>query len=151
MRIATDSDAAALTALINLAFQVEAPFIEGDRIDLEQVRGFLGNGEFLIEENGDTFSGCVYIELRGDRSYLGLLSVDPKRQGNGLGSRLMAAAEARCRELGSRFMDLRVVSLREELPGFYGKLGYVEVGTAPIPGAVPLKMPAHYRNMSKPL
>ncbi len=68
----------------------------------------------------------------GERSYLGLLSVDPARQKIGLGRRLVAAAEEFAREMGSHHMDLTVVNLRTELPPFYRKLGYVENGTEPI-------------------
>jgi GNAT superfamily N-acetyltransferase len=95
--------------------------------------------------------GCVYVELRGERSYLGLLSVDPMSQQGGLGSRLMSEAEEYCRERGSRGMDILIVSLREDLPSFYKKRGYVENGTSPFPPDVPTKIPCHFINMSKSL
>ena len=44
-----------------------------------------------------------------------------------------------------------IVSLREELPPFYQKRGYVESGTSPFPLDVPTKIPCHFINMSKPL
>jgi len=103
MRIAKISDAEAITRLINQAFLVEKFFIDGDRIDLGQVRALFQKGVFLLaEEEGATLAGCVYIEARGDRSYLGLLSIAPSRQRSGLGSKLVTAAEDRCRENGSR-------------------------------------------------
>ena len=150
MRIATISDAEAITALINQAFRVEW-FVYGDRIDLDQVRAHFASGEFLVADHDATLAGCVYIEARGERSYLGLLSVDPSRQRSGLGAKLMAAAEDRCREIGSRFMDILIVNLREELPSFYRRLGYIEDGTAPFPEGVPTKVPCHFVKMSKPL
>jgi GNAT superfamily N-acetyltransferase len=93
----------------------------------------------------------VYVEPRGERSYLGLLSVDPTSQQGGLGSLLMFEAEKYCRERGSHCMDIVIVSLREELPSFYQKRGYVESGTSPFPPDVPTKIPCHFINMSKPL
>ena len=112
----TDADAPALTALINLAFQVERFFLDGDRLDLAEVLDRLRKGLFMIEEADGRTIACVYVELRGDRAYLGLLSVDPMLQGAGLGKRLVAAAEDFARAAGCRDMDLNVVNLREELP-----------------------------------
>jgi hypothetical protein len=63
----------------------------------------------------------------------------------------MAAAENRCRENGCRYVDLNIVNLREELPGFYRSLGYSETGTAPFPSDVTTKQPCHFIQMSKPL
>jgi N-acetylglutamate synthase-like GNAT family acetyltransferase len=151
MRIAEIADAEEITRLINAAFLVERFFIDGDRINLEQVLGRFTSGEFLVVQEDGAMAGCVYIEPRGERSYLGLLSIDPSRQGSGLGSRLVAAAEERSRELGSRFMDLQIVNLREELPAFYRRLGYVEQGVAPFPPDVITKAPCHFVTMSKPL
>jgi GNAT superfamily N-acetyltransferase len=106
----------------------------------------------LAEEDG-VLTGVVYVELRGERSYLGLLSVNPELQKTGLGRRLMAAAEEFAREMGSHHMDLTVVNLRTELPPFYRKLGYTENGTAPIrPEMVPrVTQPCHFIRMTKPL
>ncbi len=95
--------------------------------------------------------GCVYVELRGERAYLGLLSVDPKRQKSGLGSALMNAAEEYCANEGCRFMDLRIINLREELPIFYRNRGYVETGTAPLTPGLQPKLPCHFVEMSKAL
>lgn len=147
IRRAGSDDAVELTGIINLAFQVEKFFIAGDRIDAAQVRELQGRGEFLMAAG----AGCVYIEPRGERCYLGLLSVHPASQRTGLGRRLMQAAEDRSRELGCGFMDLRVVNLRVELFPFYRHLGYAEVGTSDfIPGVATL-LPCHMVNLSKAL
>jgi GNAT superfamily N-acetyltransferase len=111
----------------------------------------LSNGAFIVVENDATLSGCVYVEMRGERSYLGLLSVDPSSQQGGLGSLLMREAEKYCRERGSQAMDILIVSLREDLPAFYQKRGYVQNGTSPFPPDVETKIPCHFINMSKPL
>jgi predicted N-acetyltransferase YhbS len=151
IRVATPADAAKITGLINAAFRIaEGFFIEKERITETEVEELLGKGAFLVIETDDELNGCVYVELRGERSYLGLLSVDPDRQQGGLGSLLMNAAENYCRERGSSFMDILIVNLREELPLFYSKRGYVENGTTPFPD-VETKMPCHFINMAKPL
>lgn len=152
VRVAVPSDAAEITRVINAAFEIaEAFFIDEPRTSLAEVETLLAKGVFLLAETGDRLNGSVYVELRGDRSYLGLLSVDPASQKGGLGSRLMFEAEKYCREHGSRFMDIVIVSLREELRDFYRRRGYVENGTTPFPDDAVTRVPCHFINMSKPL
>jgi len=154
VRIAQRDDAEEITTVINSAFRAaEGFFVERDRIDVGEVLSFLSSGKFLLAESEQTLLGCVYVEPREsqDRAYLGLLAVDPGRQQSGLGSMLMDAAEDYCRALGLRFMDIKVVNLREELAGFYSKRGYVETGISPFPAEVETKLPCHFIDMSKPL
>ena len=135
--------------VINAAFNpAEQFFIDGDRIDLAQARAHFTSGVFLVTED---FSGCVYVELRGDRAYFGLLSVDPAVQNGGIGKRLIAAAEDHAWCHGCRHMDIRVVNLRGELPPFYRRLGYVETGKEAFPEDAPAKLPCHFVCMSKEL
>ena len=152
IRSAELADAANITAVINAAFRIaEKFFIDGNRIRQAEVEESLAKGVFLLAEVNGKLNGCVYVELRGERSYLGLLSVDPTCQQGGVGSRLMFEAEKYCRERGSRGMDILIVSLRQDLPSFYQKRGYVESGTSPFPPDVPTKIPCHFINMSKSL
>jgi len=152
IRLAVLSDAEQITDVINAAFRiVEEFFLDGNRITLAEVQESFVSGMFLVAADGDGVSGCVYVEPRGERAYLGLLSVDPARQQKGLGSRLMTAAEEFAREQGARFMDIYIVNLRTDLPPFYEQRGYHENGTTPFPPDVPTKQPCHFINMSKPL
>ena len=152
IRTAAPADAAKITDVINAAFRVaEEFFIDGLRIGQAEVEQLLGKGAFLLAETGTKLSGSVYVEMRGERSYLGLLSVDPASQKSGLGSLLMNEAENYCRQRGSRFMDIYIVNLRQELPPYYRRRGYVENGTTPFPADVPVKIPCHFINMAKPL
>lgn len=151
-RAAEMRDAEAIVSVINAAFRkAESFLIDRDRIDLATVREFLRTGSFLVADDLGSVCGCVYVEPRGDRSYLGLLSVDPQRQKSGLGSKLMDAAEDHCAKAGSRFMDLRIVNVRKELPSFYHHRGYVENGTEPFPPGLDPKLPCHFVKMTKPL
>ena len=152
IRVAAPADAAKITGVINAAFRIaEGFFVDGMRISQAEVEQLLSKGAFLLVENDDKLHACVYVELRGERSYLGLLSVDPGCQKSGLGSLLMLEAEKHCRERGSRFMDILIVNLRDELPAFYERRGYVENGTTPFPDDVPTKIPCHFINMTKSL
>ena len=152
IRNATDRDLSALTRLINAAFVVEQVAFDGDRVDETGVRGYMSRGHFLLAEAAGSPIGCVFIEQRGDRAYLGLLSVEPSRQGRGLGRRLVAAAEELARSLGARAMDLRIISPRtDQLLPFYERLGYTFIRNEPYPPNVVAKIPSHYVLMSKPL
>jgi predicted N-acetyltransferase YhbS len=148
-RKAEPAEADAIAGLINRAFAVERFFVDGDRTSPQKVRELFGTGSFLVAEDGDGLVGCVYVERRGERGYVGLLSIDPTRQRSGLGSRLMAAAEDHARKAGCQAVDLRVVNLRQELPGFYHRLGYTETGAEPFPPDAKPKLPCHLVTMSK--
>jgi ribosomal protein S18 acetylase RimI-like enzyme len=157
MRLARSKDADAVAALINTAFRAAESFVmDRDRITVDSVQSLLQSGKFLLAEGppgagDDALLGCVYFELKDEHAYLGLLSVNPNHQKGGIGSALMNSAEKHCAEGGCRFMDLRIINVRQELPGFYRRRGYVETGTAPLTAGLQPKMPCHFVNMSKPL
>lgn len=151
VRSAVPTDVPELTKLINAAFVVERPFLEGQRIDERGSSELFERGKFLIAEDFSGITGCVFCELRGDRGYLGLLAVKQVLQGMGLGRKLMDAAEEHFRRAGCVAVDLRVISQRTPLPAFYRHLGYMETGTAPFAPSLRIKAPGQYILMSKPL
>jgi predicted N-acetyltransferase YhbS len=152
VRVANSGDAEAVSRVINAAFRkAESFLVDRDRIDLKTVQDLFRTGMFLVAVENEVIVGCVHVEMRGERSYLGLLSVNPDGQKSGVGSKLMTAAEDYCAKAGSRFMDLRIVSVRKELPEFYHRRGYVETGTAPFTPGLEPKVPCHFVNMAKPL
>ncbi len=139
VRIATPEDMGAMIPVVNAAFAVEH-FIEGTRTDAERMGELMRKGEFLVAEyEAARVFASVYTELRGERSYFGMLAVDPGRQGSGLGRVMVEAAENHCRARGSQWMDISVLSLREELLPFYCKLGYAETRREEFRPSRPLK------------
>jgi ribosomal protein S18 acetylase RimI-like enzyme len=150
-RLADPTDTDALVRLINEAFAVEKIVIEGDRIDSQKLQSLFETGNFLLLYEAEELLGCVYVEVKSKRGYLGLLGVQPGRQKSGLGRHLTTAAEDYFRSAGCEGVDLRIVSVRAELPPFYKRLGYKETGIAPIPESIPLKIPSHFIIMSKEL
>jgi GNAT superfamily N-acetyltransferase len=141
-----------LVRLINVAFSVERIAFDGERIDAPGVSELMNRGAFLLAEDAEAQIGCVYVEVQDDRSYLGLLSVTPARQGTGLGRQLARAAEDYSRNAKCHTMDLRIISPRaEELLPFYRHLGYAQTGTAPFSSHKTPKVPCHYIKMEKRL
>jgi ribosomal protein S18 acetylase RimI-like enzyme len=131
VRTASAADVPAIISLANAAFAIET-FLEGARTDQERMAEMMQSGALLLAEDAQgTILASVYIELRGDRGYFGMLAVDPARQGSGLGRLMTAAAEDYCRQRGCKHMDLTVLTLRPELPGLYRKLGYAETRREP--------------------
>ena len=134
---ATTEDIPQLVALINSAYRgeeskkgwtTEADIIQGAlRIDepalteLINVQGarFL---KFANEQN--RIDGCVYLHKIGEDMYLGMLSVSPGLQANGIGKQLMNEAEIHAKKLNSVRIFMRVISLRHELIQWYEKQGY---------------------------
>jgi predicted N-acetyltransferase YhbS len=157
IRVATEADIEAIRRLVNQAFEVER-FLKkggGDRLQGDgELEELWQRGTFMVKEEDGVPVGCVYVEPRGERAYLGLLSITPERQGAGLGKQLNAAAENFARQQGCRWMDLRVVSPRVDLLlPVYRRLGYVETGTQEYPAVLVEKMsiPGHFVLMEKPL
>jgi GNAT superfamily N-acetyltransferase len=151
IRSAKPADAPAIARLVNDAFRSERFFIDADRTDPRKVEALFEKGTFFMLFEDEVLAGCVYVELRSERGYFGLLAVDPQRQRSGIGARLIAAAEQQCRAAGCRFMDLTFVNVRRELPGYYQRFGYAENGALPFPADQIAKIPVHLVRMSKAL
>ena len=134
LRSAVHADAAAITAVVNLAYQVEDFFKIGGRTDIAEIERLLANDAFIVAdlERGE-LAGAVYVRASPPRGYFGMLSVQPAMQGAGLGRKLVDAAEQYCVHRGCTEIDLSVVDLRTELPAFYERLGYACSGTEPWP------------------
>ena len=135
-RSAEPSDIDAIVRLVNRAFVAESPYVEGERVNPDVIHEMWPRGTFLLGEDQDQLVACIFIEPRGAQAHLGLVSVEPARQGEGLGAELMAAAEARCRAAGFHEMELRFIDHRTELERFYERMGFARTGlTEPPPPA----------------
>jgi GNAT superfamily N-acetyltransferase len=148
---AQPENAPAIARIVNAAFVTERFFIDADRTDPDKVSALFQKGVFLLLFEEHILAGSVYVEVRGERGYFGMLAVDPERQRSGIGRQLISAAEAHCRAAGCSFMDLTFVNVRKELPRYYEALGYVENGTLPLGSEQIARIPVHLVRMSKAL
>jgi len=131
IRVATAADVDRLIPVVNSAFAIET-FIDGARTNEQQMAEMMQKGAFLLmEDDARLVLASVFVELRGNRGYFGMLAVDPSRQGRGLGRAMVEAAESHCRRRGCQRMEISVLSLRPELVPFYNNLGYVETAREP--------------------
>lgn len=137
VRPAAASDAGDLVGIVNAAYgRTDEPdgwtsedgLIEGPRIDQAGLRELLerpGSHLLACESDGEPV-GCVHLQAgEGGACELGLLSIEPGVQGQGVGGRLLAEAEAYAREeLGAERVVLYVISARGELLAWYERRGY---------------------------
>jgi len=152
VRSALPEDIPVITDVINAAFAVESFFVRGDRISRDGVEKLFETGKLFVAESSDAvIAAAVYVEIRGDHGYFGVLSVAREHRGKGLGGRMINVAENYAREQGCRQMDLSLIDLRTELPPLYRKFGYEISGTSPASEELQQKatMPCHFIHMSK--
>lgn len=156
LRVATKDDIPELIRVINAAYRAEDFFINGDRTNaadlMHRIEGT--TGDFLVLDDpldAGLLLGAVYVELRGARGYFGMLSVDPARQGEGVARLLVEGTEAYCAAHGCDSMEIDVVNLRDELPAFYRRFGYVIGEDHPFPEPAKLSRPAHLVRWTKSL
>lgn len=153
IRPATEADSARLIQIVNSAFSVET-FLEGTRTDEKQLADTMNKGNVLVvEEEESRPLGCIYFEVRGERGYMGMLAVEPERQGQGLSTLLVGTAEDHLRRAGCEAVDISVLSLRPELLPLYRRFGFVESGKEEFNVGRTLREPmeCHFVTMTKEL
>lgn len=84
--------------------------------------------EEVQADSEEALAGCVYLHKQGSLLYLGMLSVEPTRQGSGIGKDLLEAAVVYAREVGCVKISITVISLRSELVAWYERHGFARTG-----------------------
>ena len=106
--------------------------LDGQRTDAAALAEILADPgqRILLAEDRTELAGCVQIsDQGGGKAYLGLLSIAPERQAQGLGRKLIQSAEdAAKREFGAKQMEMTVIRQREELVAYYERRGYARTG-----------------------
>lgn len=137
---ATLTDVPELVVLINSAYRgesskkgwtTEANLIGGQRIDDEGLSEQMSDPDAVIlkhtNEDG-LITGCVYLQKRDEKLYLGMLTVSPTLQANGLGRKLLTAAEDYARNINYHTITMTVITTRTELLDWYERRGYAKTG-----------------------
>ena len=128
LRSATAGDTAGIGACVRAAY---SPYIErigqppGPMLDdYDQV--VRDHRVYVIEEAGVILGALVLIE-KEEGLLFDNIAVQPARQGEGIGRRLMEHAESEARRLGYRHLDLYTHERMTENIAMYERIGYVEV------------------------
>ncbi|HWB26481.1 MAG TPA: GNAT family N-acetyltransferase [Chitinophagaceae bacterium] len=139
---ATQAHVPELVSLVNGAYRgegskagwtTEADLLDGQRTDAQMLSELLAkeNNTILIgTDETNRILGCVYLQQTGAVMYLGMLTVQPKLQAQGIGRRLMAGAEKFATEKHCTSIEMTVISVRHELIAWYNKLGYQPTGAS---------------------
>jgi GNAT superfamily N-acetyltransferase len=85
----------------------------------------VGTGLVFVAEDGGVAGLIVLVELE-DRVLIDNVAVDPDRQGEGIGRRLLAFAEDRARQAGLHRVALYTHEKMSENLALYARLGYAE-------------------------
>ena len=137
---AISTDTGELVDLINSAYRgetsksgwtSESHLLEGSRIDTDTIAGYLSDPAVDILKYLDhdgVIKGCVYLELKADSVYLGMLTVSPWQQNKGIGRELLAAADDYCRKKQCIGLQITVITTRLELIDWYKRRGFYETG-----------------------
>ncbi len=141
--ISTTEDIPELVALINGAYRgeeskkgwtTEAYVLDGDqRTDPPTLNELMGTKDSVILKcvnSEKAIHGCVFLQKRENKMYLGMLTVSPNQQAKGIGKEILAAAEAYARLNESDAMFFRVIDLRDELIAWYERRGYSLTGAS---------------------
>ena len=139
-RDAAAADVPAIVALVDSAYRgdssragwtTEADLLEGQRIDVAGVEEIIAkpSSRVLLGESGGRLLVCCHIEKQGEACYFGMFAVDPVLQSGGVGKSTMAQAERIARaEWRCTRMEMTVISVRDELIGWYERRGYRRSG-----------------------
>ena len=148
INVASDREIVSVVSLLNRAYRAsggetgwttEVGLLAGDRISETTLRDEIAKKPqafLLVYKIKEEVRGCVWVEPDANRDtwYLGSLAIDPKRQNNQHGRRLLGAAEDWIRERGGQRIKMTVIDERRTLLDWYERRGYIRTGqTEPFP------------------
>lgn len=135
------SDIPEVNSLVNSAYRGEESkkgwtseenLLDGQRIDEEMLSDYLSTKNVTLlkytDEDTQKIIGTVYLEVKGSKLYLGMLTVSPSLQGKGTGKELLKAADDYAKQHNCDKIGITVISARLELIDWYERHGYVFTG-----------------------
>jgi GNAT superfamily N-acetyltransferase len=158
IRRAALADAAELTQLVNSAYRgesskrgwtTESDLISGQRIDEELMSRYLTDPNVIVLKHlnsEDVITACVYLERKGSTLYLGMLTVSPDLQGQGIGAALLAEADHYAKLWSCASVMMTVITVRHELISYYERRGFYQTGDI-----VPFHMDERFGRPNQPI
>ena len=141
IRTGNKADIPEIVRLLNSAYRgessragwtTEADLIGGNvRTDEADVRAVMerpGSRFLLLCDGTGEILGCVNLQLQTAAVYLGMFAVRPGLQGQGLGGRLLEAAEKWTLASARNKIVMWVISVRAELIAWYRRMGFRDTG-----------------------
>jgi ribosomal protein S18 acetylase RimI-like enzyme len=138
--IAAKEDIAPIEKLVNSAYRgdssrkgwtTEADLLDGIRTNKDVLSGMINRGDSIVLKCNNAKNqlvGCVYLQKKEDKLYLGMLTVAPDIQAQGIGKKLLQAAEEYAQTQQCTAITITVISLRQELINWYERRGYKATG-----------------------
>lgn len=151
LRTAGAEDVPAVVAFVERAYRgeasragwtTEADLLDGRRTDAAAVAELVAapGSAVLLLEAADGLRGCCHVRVgpaaappggpgRGRLGHVGMVAVDPARQGGGTGRALLEAAQAHARDvMGAERLEMTVIAQRAELVAWYERRGWSRTG-----------------------
>lgn len=164
---ATELDAEAIASLVNSGYRgdysrqgwtSEVDLLGGTRIDAHELKLVMQRESTVVLKGvqGDRIIACVELAKHHNKLYLGMLTVEPTLQAQGIGKQMLAAANEMAVEKGCKSIYMTVIADRSELIAWYGRHGFIPTGeekpflnTNPVFGLP--KKPLKFVVLEKPL
>jgi GNAT superfamily N-acetyltransferase len=168
-RAANEGDIERVVALVESAYRgdasrvgwtTEADLLDGRRTGRDDIEAILERprSRLLLAELDGALIACAHVMVEEGAGYFGMFSVDPQRQGGGLGKQVLAEAERIVRQdWGCDAMRMTVIDVRDELIAFYERRGYRRTGVyKPFPYGdtrfgLPRRQDLRFEVLEKPL
>ena len=138
--IAANKDIAQIEKLVNSAYRgdssrkgwtTEADLLDGIRTNKDVLSGMINRGDSIVLKCNNAKNqlvGCVYLQKKEEKLYLGMLTVAPDIQAQGIGKKLLQASEEYAQTQQCTAITITVISLRKELIKWYERRGYKATG-----------------------
>ncbi|WP_298805189.1 GNAT family N-acetyltransferase [uncultured Pseudokineococcus sp.] len=143
LRTAALDDVPAVVALVERAYRgeasrggwtTEADLLDGRRTDEASVAELVdapGSAVLLLEDGA--LLACCHVRVLPSgggprRAHVGMVAVDPARQGGGTGRAVLDAAVEHARGLGAQVLEMTVITQRTELVAWYERRGWRRTG-----------------------
>ncbi|QJD94691.1 GNAT family N-acetyltransferase [Mucilaginibacter robiniae] len=135
------ADVPEIAALVNSAYRgetskqgwtSESHLLDGIRIDEEELKSYFAQSHITmlkcVSDTGEIIGSAYLEKVKDDKLYLGMLTVKPTLQAQGVGKQLLTATEDYARQHGCTTIKISVITTRKELIAWYERHGYKAAG-----------------------